>query len=81
MKRAVQALSALGLLLLVAGTPAQAICIDEPDINCGRQCSWYAGGWYCWDPSNPERACISYSPGACGEDSNYPCCTGGTGGF
>lgn len=82
MKKLVKTLCALGLLSFVVGAPVYAACVDEPYINCSRQCSWGGGGWSdCSEESNPERACIYSGGGSCGEDNNYPCCGGGTGGF
>lgn len=81
MSRMMKMVCAVALLLLSAGAPAYAVCDDEPGLYCGRQCTFYGESWYCWDPSNPERLCVSYAEGGCGEDSSYPCCAGGLGAF
>lgn len=81
MNRILKALLAGGVLLLSAGTPLGAACYDEPEIRCGVQCTRFAEGWTCFDRSNRDRACIAYGVGACGEDSSYPCCGAGMGGF
>lgn len=53
----------------------------EPDP--ARFCAVHCGGSpiYCTE-SDPSRVCYSYSPGACGESTEDPCCgIGGQGGF
>ena len=80
--RALKALCVAVLLLLAAAPVVQASCPEEPGLMCGRQCTWFGPGqWYCFDPSDPERLCISFGPGACGEQNYYECCAGGFGGF
>lgn len=82
-KRCGMALVLATLVLLMVPSHAQAFgpCHHDPFVWCGVQCTFIAGGFYCYDPSNPTRGCWDSYPsgGACGEDADYEGCHCGTG--
>lgn len=83
--RLVRALMMLALFLWSTVPLAQAVpssCLDDPCVDCGRECKGYFGEFYlCDEASIPSTACVRCAPSNCGISTNDPCCAGGSGGF